>query len=118
MPIDKTYSDAMLGTFRNMMQECRDKKMSGKAFDTMSNTMNKMETFALEMDDLSAFTAKLTTEGLFTDFSTAYGEALAAEGQKKYAAAGSYDDNALLQQTLQAYENSLPSYKDHPDNSQ
>ncbi len=115
MPIDKTYSDAMLGTFRNMMQECRDKKMSGKAFDTMSDAMDRMEAFALEMDDVSAFTAKLTTEGLFTDFSTAYGEALAAEGQKKYAASGTYDDNALLQQTLEAYENSLPSYNDHPD---
>ena len=49
MPIDKTYSDAMLGTFRNMMQECMDKKMSGKAFDTMSNAMDRMEAFALEM---------------------------------------------------------------------
>ena len=115
MPIEKSYTDAMLGTFRSMLQECKDKKMSGGAFDKMASAMNRMEALALEMDDLGAFSAKLTTEGLFTDFSTAYGALLAEEGQKKYASSGTYDDDKLLQQTLSAYENSLVQLNDHPD---
>ena len=115
MPIEKTYTDAMLGTFRNMLQECKDKNFSGGPFDKMNAAMNRMEALALEMDDLGAFSAKLTTEGLFTDFSTAYGALLAEEGQKKYSANGAYDDTKLLQQTIEAYENSLQQFGDHPD---
>ena len=115
MPIEKTYSDAMLGTFRNMLQDCKDKNLSGEAFDTMMTAMNRMESLALEMDEPGAFSAKLMTEGLFTEFSTAYGNLLAAEGQKKYASTGPYDDNKLLQQTLSAYENSLLQLHVHPD---
>jgi hypothetical protein len=115
MPIEKTYTDAMLGTFRNMLQECKDKAMSGDAFDKMAAAMARMETLTLEMDDLGAFSAKLSTEGLFTDFSTAYGNLLAAEGQKKYGAGAGYDDDKLLQQTVEAYENSLAPLNDHPD---
>ena len=115
MPIEKTYSDAMLGTFRNMLQDCRDKDLSGEHFDKMAATMDHMEALALEMDELGAFSARLTTEGLFTDFSTAYGALLAEEGQKKYGASGTYDDKKLLEQTVTAYENSLAQLNDHPD---
>lgn len=115
MPIEKTYTDAMLGTFRNMLQECKDKKMSGEAFDKMAAAMSRMEALALEMNDLGAFSAKMATEGLFTDFSTAYGAVLAEEGQKKYTSSGTYDDDKLLQQTLSGYENSLVQLNNHPD---
>jgi len=115
MPVEKTYTDAMLGTFRNMLQECKDKNMNNEAFDKMSAAMDRMEALALEMDDLGAFSAKLTTEGLFTEFSTAYGALLAEEGQKKYGSSGTYDDDKLLQQTVSAYENSLAQLNDHPD---
>ncbi len=115
MPIEKTYADAMLSTFRNMLQDCKDKNLGGESFDAMTTTMNRMESLAMEMDDPGAFSAKLMTEGLFTEFSTAYGNLLAAEGQKKYGASGTYDDDKLLQQTLSAYENSLTQLNDHPD---
>jgi hypothetical protein len=115
MPIEKSMANAMLDTFRNMLKECREKKFSGEAFDKMTTAMDRMESLALEMDDLGAFSAKMTTEGLFTDFSTAYGNLLAAEGQKKYASSGAYDDDKLLQQTLAAYEDSLVRLNDHPD---
>ena len=115
MPIERTFADAMLGTFRTMLRECRDKELRGEQFDKMGAAMKKMESLAMEMYDAGSFSAKLTTEGLFTDFSTAYGELLAEEGRKKYSAAGTYDDNKLLQQTLEAYENSLQPLNDHPD---
>ena len=115
MPIEKTYSDAMLGTFRTMLQDCKDKNLSGESFDKMNASMMRMEALALEIDDTTAFSAKLMTEGLFTEFSTAYGALLAAEGQKKYSASGAYDDSKLLLQTIEAYESSLQQLKDHPD---
>ncbi len=115
MPIEKTYADAMLGTFRNMLQDCKDKNLNGESFDKMAVAMNRMESLALETDDLGSFNAKLTTEGLFTDFSTAYGVLLAEEGQKKYSAGGGYDDSKLLAQTIEAYENSLQQLNSHPD---
>ena len=115
MSIEKAFADAMLGTFRNMLQECRGKEFSGEQFDKMNAAMKRMESLALEMDDVGSFSAKLTTEGLFTDFSTAYGELLAEEGRKKYSSSGVYDDSKLLQQTIEAYENSLPPLNDHPD---
>ena len=115
MPIEKTYADAMLGKFRNMLQDCKDKNLSGESFDKMTLVMNRIEALALEMDDLGSFNAKLTTEGLFTDFSTAYGVLLAEEGQKKYSTGGAYDDSKLLAQTIEAYENSLQQLNSHPD---
>jgi len=36
MPVDKMITDAMLGTFRNMLQECRGKNLSGDDFDAMA----------------------------------------------------------------------------------
>ena len=115
MPVDKTFVDAMLGTFRNMLQDCKEKKLDGDHFDKMQSVMDRMETLATEMDDAGAFSAKLMTEGLFNDFSTAYGNLLAEEGQKKYSSNGAYDDDKLLQQTLSAYESSLGQLNDHPD---
>ena len=115
MPVDKTFADAMLGTFRTMLQDYKDKDLSGAHLDKMQAMMDRMETLATEMDDAGAFSTKLMTEGLFNDFSTAYGNLLAEEGQKKYGSSGNYDDDKLLQQTLSAYESSLGNLNDHPD---
>ncbi|MEP6674166.1 MAG: hypothetical protein ABJA78_03400 [Ferruginibacter sp.] len=114
MPIEKIYVDAMLGTFRNMLQDCREKKSDGESFEKMEASMNRMETLALEMNDFTAYSTKLSTEGLFTEFSTAYGAVLAEEGQKKYAG-NTYNDAQLLEQTLSAYENSLSQLDTNPD---
>ena len=115
MPVDKTYSDAMLGTFRTMLQDCKDKDLNGDHLDKMQSSMDRMETLATQMEDVGAFSAKLMTEGLFNEFSTAYGNLLAEEGQKKYGSSGVYDDDKLLQQTLAAYESSLAQLNDHPE---
>ncbi|HMC99042.1 MAG TPA: hypothetical protein VKH37_02785, partial [Ferruginibacter sp.] len=115
MPVDKTFTDAMLGTFRTMLQDCKDKDLGGSSLDTMQEKMDRMEALAIEMDDAGAYSAKIMTEGLFNDFSTAYGQLMAEEGQKKYGATATYDDDKLLQQTLSAYENSLAQLDDHPD---
>lgn len=108
MPIDKMISDSMLGTFRNMVQECRDRKLSGPSFDKMAAELAKMEKYAQEIDDVAAFSAKLTTENCFLNFSTYYGEVL-ADASKQSTSTGD-EDAGLLRQTLQAYTSALSSY--------
>lgn len=108
MPIDKIYADSMLGTFRNMLQECKNKNLGGPAFDTMNSILQKMESLAMEMDDFSAYSAKLMTEGYMNDFSLAYGKLLSETAARQYNHSTSdYNDNTLLQQTIKAYEDYL-----------
>jgi hypothetical protein len=119
MPIDKMMSDPMLGIFRNMVQECRDKKLSGPAFDKIIAEMNKMEKYAAEMDDFAAFSAKLMTEGCFTNFSTAYSQVIAdaakASSGSQYKSAGD-EDEGFLKQTLNAYQSALDRYDQEAKN--
>ncbi len=106
MPIDTMMSDAMLGTFRKMVSDCREKNYSGEAFNTMCNIMDEMETLAKTMHDFTAFSAKLTTDGYFVNFSNAYSKVLSQAATTQYSSA-TYNDAALLQQTLKMYEDSL-----------
>ncbi|MES2775497.1 MAG: hypothetical protein V4722_15080 [Bacteroidota bacterium] len=116
MPIDKTMSDAMLGAFRSMVAESKKQGHSGEAFDNMCSIMNDMEQLALEMSDMAAFSTKLTTGGYFVNFSNQYAKVLSSAASAQYSQAGAgYDDAALLNQTLKAYEDSLPNYKGHKD---
>ncbi|EPG76010.1 hypothetical protein LEP1GSC058_0307 [Leptospira fainei serovar Hurstbridge str. BUT 6] len=114
MPIDKMMSDPMLGTFRNMVQECKDKNLSGPAFDSMLAEMNKMEKYAADMDDFGAFSAKLMTEGCFANFSAAYSQVLAGSAKSASQSSGSDidEDEGFLKQTLSAYQSALDRYED------
>jgi hypothetical protein len=112
MPIEKQFADSMLGTFRNLYQELSDKNAEGESFDKLKTILERMEQLALEMDDLSAFSAKLSTEGLFVDFSNLYGEIAGAIAAKQYAKITT--DEELMEQTLGAYEISLKSYEKEP----
>ncbi|MCX6243907.1 MAG: hypothetical protein NTU98_04315 [Bacteroidetes bacterium] len=112
MPIEKIYVDSMLGTFRNFLKECEEKKASGTAFENMKSTLARMEQLAVETGDISEFSVKLTTGHLMVDFGTAYGEVLSELAKKSYS--GNDGDEKLLQQTLEAYENSIKSLKGIP----
>jgi hypothetical protein len=112
MPVEKQYADSMLGTFRTMYQDLFDKKAGGSAFEKLKTTLDRMEQLALEMEDLSSFSAKLTTEGLFVNFSNLYAEVAGEMAAKQYAKISS--DEELMEQTLAAYESSLKSYEKEP----
>ncbi|HWR33097.1 MAG TPA: hypothetical protein VN451_06210, partial [Chitinophagaceae bacterium] len=116
MPVDATMLDAMLGTFRNMLKECRDKNMSGDDFDQMDTTMRRMEHLGQEMSDVGAFSGQLMQEGLFMKFSDHYGKLLASSAQQQSSvSSGVYDENAdkaLLQQTINAYKDAIQRLKD------
>jgi hypothetical protein len=105
MPVEKIYADSILGAFRNFLKECEEKKASGPAFDKMKSIMVRMEQLAVELDDFSELSIKLTTGNLMVDFSSAYGEVLSGLAKKEYS--GNDGDEKLLRQTLAAYENSI-----------
>ncbi len=113
MPIDRMFADPMLGTFRTMAAEIRDKRLTGAAVDAMNAELARMERYAAEMSDFNAFSARLMQEGCFQKFSEHYGQAL-ADGARAAAqapaAAGADPDAGLLAQTLAAYEDAARRY--------
>jgi len=114
MPVDKSMVDSMLNPFRNMVKDVDDRKLTGKDVDEMKGVMAKMEGLALSMDDMSSYSVKLTTDGLFTAFSNAYSRALGAAAQAANSAKPP-DDDEMLRQSLAAYEKSYNYLKDKPE---
>lgn len=116
MPVDTFMVDAMLGTFRNMLKECRDKNMSGDDFDQMDVALQRMEQLGKDLNDVGAFSGQLMQEGLFMKFSDHYGKLLASAAQQQSSgSSGIYDeqsDKASLQQTINAYKDAIQRLKD------
>ncbi len=116
MPVDAAMLDAMLGTFRNMLKECRDKNLSGDDFDQMDAAMKRMEQLGQELNDVGAFSGQLMQEGLFMKFSDHYGKLLASAAQSQAtSSSGVYDektDKALLLQTIRAYQDGIQRVRD------
>ena len=113
MAIDKNLSDSMLGTFRNMYKELCEKNATGDSFETALKSLERMEQLANEMNDFSAFSAKLTTEGLFMKFSTAYGECLSEIAKKDYSSDAG--DEKLMAQAKKSYEEAIKQLEGKPD---
>ncbi|MGC9517154.1 MAG: hypothetical protein ACP5C3_05590 [Methanomicrobiales archaeon] len=111
MPIDKNIVDSILDTYRNMLKEVEGKAV-GESYEKMKETLQRMESLALEMDDLAAYTAKLTTENLFVEFSNAYSNVVSSMVKDEYSKGGG--DDFLLQKTLQSYENAINTLKENP----
>lgn len=113
MPVDKTMADAILDTYRNMYQEISEKGVESDSFKAMGNALRRMEDLAMETDDIADFTAKLTTENLFIEFSNAYSETMASLVKGEYS--GNDGDEILLEKTLEAYENSIKNLEGVPN---
>ncbi|MBK8609399.1 MAG: hypothetical protein IPL84_05510 [Chitinophagaceae bacterium] len=117
MPVDTFITDAMLGTFRNMLQECRDKNLSGDDFNALDAALARMEQLGAEMDDTAAYSGMLVQEGLFIKFSDHYSKLLSSAAEQASANdTGGYDETAdcqLLQNTLQAYREAVKNIRTH-----
>lgn len=117
MPVEGSLLDAMLGTFRNMVMECRNKNLSGEDFDQMQAVLQRMEQLGQEMNDISAYSGQLVQENLFARFSDHYGKLLSAEA--KASSVDSTDgyneetDKALLNKNLQAYREAIIRLKEN-----
>lgn len=110
MPLDPTMADSMLGTYRGMAQQLKDAGNDTEDARECYAVLEKMEQLAREMDDLAAYSTKLSVDGLFTDFSTAYGRALAANTSVD----GDSSDTELMANTLKSYEDALNTLKSEP----
>jgi len=113
MPVDKAMADAILDTYRNMYREISEKGVESESFKAMENALRRMEALAMETDDITDFTAKLTTENLFIQFSNAYSETMAALLRGEYS--GDDGDEILLEKPLEAYENSIKNLEADPN---
>lgn len=102
MAIDPMMLNAILGTFKNMAEDCRNKKISGSDFDKMCETLSRMEQLGSELSDINEFNAHMINENLYGKFSDYYGRVLAANAQQSASATGDYNDSALLQQSIDA----------------
>ncbi|MCB1201723.1 MAG: hypothetical protein KDK41_13835 [Leptospiraceae bacterium] len=111
MPVDAGMVDAILGTFRNMARELKDKNNESEAAKQCFAVLAKMESLAQQMEDVASFSTKLSVDGLFTDFSNFYGQALASAAQSVSAESSS---DQLMQNTLKAYEDALATLKAEP----
>lgn len=115
MAVDATMLTPMLDPFRGMLAECEGKGLDGKHVDAMRATLARLEQLGAECADITEFTAKVTTENLFAQFSDAYGKALAGAAQAK-GAADAGDDDAMLASMLDAYRDARRQAEAAPDN--
>lgn len=112
MPIDKMMLDATLGTFKNMVEECKQKNLSGENFDKMCEVYARMEQLGQEHSDMNEFNAQIMNENLYGKFSDFYGRVLSGEAAQSQASdSGSYDDSALLKQSVDALKQAVESIK-------
>ena len=109
MPIDPAMSQAMLGTFRDLLTDAQGKGMTGDDVEEMAAALAAMDALAASMNDVSEFSMKLANDGYYTRFTDAYTRAMlaAAGGSAAGAPQTIPDDETLLAQSLQAYEGSL-----------
>ncbi|MDY0141148.1 MAG: hypothetical protein RBR97_04565 [Bacteroidales bacterium] len=116
MPIDPMMLNAILGTFKNMIEECKTKNLSGSDFDKMCETYARMEQLGNEHSDFNEYNAQLMNENLYGKFSDFYGRILTAEANAQSDDGGGYDDAAMLKQNIDALKQAIvairKSYQD------
>ena len=111
MPIDEMMLNPMLDAFRNMAKECQDKGYTGEDMEEMMGALNRMEELGQEMDDIAAYSGKITSEGLQMKFSNAYSKVLAGAAKSEQGSAEDYDDTALLKTSVDALKNTVTELK-------
>ena len=111
MPLDPMFADAILGTFRNMATEIKEKGITGEDTDKMNAVLHRMEELVQKYDDMNEFNGMIMQENLYTKFSDYYGRILAKASSAQYQVdANNYDeaaDKKLLNQTLDAYQQAI-----------
>jgi hypothetical protein len=113
MPIDPMILDAILVTFRNMAEDCRQKNISGEDFDNMCVCLARLEELGQQHSDMNAFNGQVMQENLYGRFSDYYSRALGAYAKQQYSSgAAGYDDSSLLKQNLDALRQCIQSLRD------
>lgn len=115
MPIDPMLLDSILGTFKNMVEDCRQKEISGEDFDAMAACYERMEELGQSHDDIVAFSGAMMQENMYVKFSDHYSRALVAHSQQSTSSGGDngYDDAALLKQNINALKGAVKLLEDN-----
>lgn len=111
MALDPMMTDAILGTFRTMAQEVKDKGLAGDDVVQMNLALERLEQLAAEHSDMNAFNGQVMQEGLYMKFSDHYGKALSASQSEQYQVSETEytdaSDQQLLKQSLDAYRGAI-----------
>lgn len=99
--------NAILGTFKNMIEECKNKNLSGSDFDKMCETYARMEQLGNEHSDMNEYNAQLMNENLYGKFSDFYARVLTAAANTQSDDGGGYDDAAMLKQNIDALKQAI-----------
>lgn len=112
MPIDSMILNPMFDPFRNMLEDCKSKNISGEHFDNMVATMQRLEQLGQEHSDMNAFNAQVVNENLYADFSNHYSRALSEQAATELNSDDSnFSDEKLLKSVLDALKNSIAELK-------
>lgn len=112
MPIDKMMLDPMLTPFKNMVEDCKSKNISGEHFDNLVTAYNRLEQLGQEHDDYNAFNAAVMNEGIYTKIGDHYSRALSQQANDDLNSDDSnYSDENLLKLVLDALRNSISELK-------
>src|SRR3954465_7100651 len=100
-------SQAMLGTFRDLLADVQSKGIAGADVDEMSAALGAMDSLAASMNDVGEFSMQLANDGYYTRFTDAYTRAMLAVAGAGPSSDGSPPpiplDAELLAQSLQGY---------------
>jgi len=112
MPLDPMMSGAILGSFKNMVDECRQKNASGEDFNKLCETYARLEQLAEEHSDMNAFNGQVMQENLYGLISDYYGRVLSAEAKANLSSdTGDYDDAKLLKMSVDALKQAIESIR-------
>ncbi len=114
MPLDPMILDSILGTFKTMVEDCKEKKITGEDFDAMCACYARMEELGQSTDDMNVFNGTMMQENLYGKFSDHYSRALGAYAKQAYASGEkTYDDASLLKTSLDALKQSIQRLRDN-----
>lgn len=113
MPIDKMILDSILGTFKNMVEDCKEKKITGEDFDAMCKCYDRMIELGQSTDDMNIFNGTVMQENLYGKFSDHYSRALGAYSKQQYSSGEKgYDDASLLKGNIDAMKQAIQRLRD------
>ena len=97
MAIDKNMLDPTLDTYRNMLTDLQNKKISGEDMDKMAEIIARMEQLGNELSDINEFFDIVTKENLFQKFTDHYTKAVTSQYKTPQTAIKSSVSNTVSQ---------------------
>ncbi|MFH0892933.1 MAG: hypothetical protein V2A54_00735 [Bacteroidota bacterium] len=117
MPLDSFILDPMLAPFKNMVEDCKSRNITGEDFDIICKCYARMEELGQSTDDMNVFSSTMMQENLYGKFSDHYSRALNAQAQQASSSGensgGGYDDGALLKQSINFLKDSIKRHEDN-----